>query len=138
MRAKRDDNLRLRNFARELRQSSTDSESRLWSIVRSRQLSGYKFRRQHPLGGYILDFYCIREKFAVELDGGQHTEPGGVAYDLARTARLNELGVRVVRYGDDQILQTPDSVADDIFLKLTTVLPSPQPSPGVPGEGERA
>ena len=133
MRTLRDNNLRLRNFARQLRKTQTDAESKLWSILRSRQLSGYKFRRQYPLLGFILDFYCVREKFAVELDGGQHGEPAVETYDLERTRRLSEFGVRLVRYWDHEILRTPDVVAEDIYNRLRE--PSPQPSPGVPGEG---
>jgi very-short-patch-repair endonuclease len=138
MRAPRDNNLQLRNFARNLRKSQTDAEAKLWSILRSRQLSGFKFRRQYPLAGYIIDFYCVREKFVVELDGGQHAEPVAQLYDSERTERLSNLGIRVVRYPDDDVLRSPDVVLEDIYLKLTSLLPSPQPSPGIPGEGERA
>jgi very-short-patch-repair endonuclease len=134
MRPGRDNRLALRNFARQLRKDQTDAEAKLWSILRSRQLSGFKFRRQYPLHGYILDFYCVRAKLAVELDGGQHLDPENLNYDSIRTRRLAEIGVTVIRYPDDDLLQSPDLIADDIYHRL---LPSPQPSPGVPGEGER-
>jgi very-short-patch-repair endonuclease len=130
---RRDDNLGMRNFARQLRRSQTDAEAKLWFILRSRQLSGFKFRRQYPLIGYIVDFYCAREKLAVELDGDQHGDPEAELYDSLRTQRLNEIGVTVIRYSDREILKSPDAAAEDIYRRL---LPSPQPSPGLPGEGE--
>ena len=61
--------------ARELRQSGTDAERLVWQLVRNRQLDGWKFRRQHPIGRYILDFYCYEARLGIELDGGQHAEP---------------------------------------------------------------
>jgi very-short-patch-repair endonuclease len=134
MNPRRENSLVLRNFARQLRKDQTDAEAKLWSILRSRQLAGFKFRRQYPLLGFILDFYCVREKLAVELDGGQHYDPEALAYDAERTRRLAEIGVTVIRYPDDEVLGSTDAVADDIYHRL---LPSPQPSPGVPGEGER-
>ena len=136
MRAPRDTSLRLRNFARELRQDQTDAEKRMWGILRSRRLSGFKFRRQYPLAEYIVDFFCVRERFAVELDGGQHSEPSATSYDEIRTRVLNDIGVRVTRYSDYDVLRTPDVVTEDIYMRLTNSLPSPRPSPGVPGEGE--
>jgi very-short-patch-repair endonuclease len=136
MRPKRDNNLQLRNFARQLRRTSTDAESKLWLILRSRKLAGHKFRRQYPLAGYIVDFYCVRERLALELDGGQHYDDAARDYDSLRTQRLHDIGVRVIRYPDDEVLRDPDIVADDIYRHLMPELPSPQPSPGVPGEGE--
>ena len=134
MNPRRDNSLPLRNFARQLRKSQTDAEANLWNILRSRQLSGFKFRRQYPLLGYILDFYWVREKLAIEIDGGQHLDPETVQYDLIRTRRLGEIGVTLLRYPDDEVLRSPDAISDDIYNRL---LPSPQPSPGLPGEGER-
>jgi very-short-patch-repair endonuclease len=119
-----------------MRKGSTDSEKRLWSILRSRKLCGHKFRRQYPVGGFILDFYCIKAKLAVEADGGQHAEPEGELADHLRTQRLNELGVQVIRFSDIDILKDTDAVAEEILRHLeTTALPSPLPPPGVPGEG---
>jgi len=86
---------------------------------------------------YILDFYCAEHRLAVEADGGQHGDSKAVTYDVERTDRLNNLGVRVVRFPDDEVLKFPDEVAEAIYRHLTEpILPSPQPSPGVPGEGE--
>jgi len=110
----------------------------MWSILRSRKLSGYKFRRQYPIGEFIVDFYCVKERLAIELDGEQHADDEDLKYDAKRTQRLNELGVRVLRFWDHDVLKDTDLVAENIWRTLTSSSePSPQPSPGVPGEGAR-
>jgi very-short-patch-repair endonuclease len=136
MSSPRDKSRRYLELARRMRTECTEAEARLWSIVRSRSLAGFKFRRQHPLGGYILDFYCVKRKLAVELDGGQHGDPHHAAKDARRTRRLIELGVRVLRFWDHDMLKEPHIVAEEILRRLTEEEPSPRPSPGVPGEGE--
>lgn len=139
MRVPRDNNRRLLRFARELRKGSTDAERKLWSILRGRRLASFKFRRQHRVGGYILDFYCVRCRVAIELDGGQHNDPAVAQYDAHRTQSLNELGIRVLRFWDDDMLRDAPIIAEEIFRILGEqkhFLPSPRPSPGVPGEGE--
>ncbi|HEX7599855.1 MAG TPA: endonuclease domain-containing protein, partial [Polyangia bacterium] len=83
---------------RALRGRATDAERLLWRLLRMRQFLGLKFRRQHPLGRYIVDFYCAERRLAVELDGGQHFTVEGQAYDRRRTAYLAALGIRVVRF----------------------------------------
>jgi very-short-patch-repair endonuclease len=138
MRPRRDSNSRLRGFARQMRRASTDAERRLWSILRGRQLSGFKFRRQHPMEGYILDFYCVAASLAIEADGGQHLDPHAVQYDQQRTAKLRAVGIEVLRFADDELLKHADIVAQTIYEELERRRPSPQPSPGVPGEGERS
>src|ERR1700683_3817982 len=109
MRVARDKNPRLRAFGRDMRKSPTDAEAKLWSVLRSRQLGGFKFRRQYPIAGYILDFYCVRKRLAVELDVGQHGEAPYVAYDSKRTHTLGELGVRIIRFWDHDVLQQADA-----------------------------
>jgi len=110
----------------------------MWSILRSRKLSGFKFRRQCPIEGYIVDFYCVKKRLAIELDGEQHADDANAKYDARRTGRLNELGVRVMRFWDHDVLKDTDVVAESIWRMLTAGSePSPLPSPGVPGEGER-
>jgi very-short-patch-repair endonuclease len=110
----------------------------LWSILRSRKLAGFKFRRQYPIEGYIVDFFCIRAGLVVELDGGQHNEPAAKKYDARRTRRLHQLGIRVLRFWDHDVLKHAQEIAESIFRSLSGGEPSPQPSPGVPGEGEEA
>jgi very-short-patch-repair endonuclease len=93
--------------ARKLRRNSTDAENRLWSYLRGRQLEGLKFRRQHPLAGYVLDFYCEKLKLCIELDGGQHDERS--EQDAQRTAALAKLGVTMVRFWNSD-LKEPEAV----------------------------
>jgi very-short-patch-repair endonuclease len=81
-----------------------------------RQLGAYKFRRQHPIGVYIVDFVCLEQKLIVELDGGQHTEQ--VEYDEKRSAWLRECGYRVLRYWNHEVLKTPDVVMENILEKI--------------------
>jgi very-short-patch-repair endonuclease len=82
----------------------------MWNILRDRQFLGYKFRRQHPLNGYILDFYCHQAKLAIELDGGQNNEPQQANYDQQRTENLEELGIRVIRFWNGEVLQDTQAV----------------------------
>jgi very-short-patch-repair endonuclease len=82
---------------RVLRREQTEAERRLWLVLRDRRL-GAKFRRQHSVGPYVLDFYCAEHRLAVELDGGQHFHPHEVARDAARTAYLRARGIRVIRF----------------------------------------
>ena len=82
----------LLEFARALRVNATDAERLVWTLVRNRRLDGFKFRRQHPFGTYILDFYCAQAGLAVEIDGGQHFREGQERYDARRTEYLHERG----------------------------------------------
>jgi very-short-patch-repair endonuclease len=73
---------------RRLRRRSTDAEAALWALLRARRFAEAKFRRQHPCGPFILDFYCVQRRLAIGLDGGQHFEPAGQAYDARRSRYL--------------------------------------------------
>ena len=99
---------------RNLRKNQTDAEKKLWSIVRNRQLSGVKFRRQFSVGRYILDFYCPEYRIGIEADGGQHYENGGRTRDELRTNELNNLGVEIIRFSDHDILKNIDAVFEVI------------------------
>jgi very-short-patch-repair endonuclease len=101
--------------ARALRVTMTDAERRLWARLRGRRLVGYKFRRRHPLGRYILDFACIEHRLAVEADGGQHSE--SVA-DERRTAWLERQGWRVLRFWNNEILTNSEGVQETILQAL--------------------
>src|SRR6476659_2007376 len=85
-------------YARELRLRNTEAEQKLWSLLRNRQLNGKKFRRQHAISNYIVDFYCNECKLVIELDGKFHTAGEAKEYDAARTALLNELSITVLRF----------------------------------------
>jgi very-short-patch-repair endonuclease len=130
----RDYTRRLLGFARVMRHEQTDAERKMWALLRSRRLQRFKFRRQHPIAGYIVDFICLAEKLVVELDGGQHLDLQQAEYDERRTARLMELGMRVLRFTDLDVLRE-NAVLEKIYNSLVAEEPSPHPSPGVPGEG---
>jgi len=103
---------------RELRILSTDAEALLWRFLRNRDLLGFKFRRQHPCGRYILDFYCVERRVCIELDGGQHFEPGAIAYDELRTAFLRHRGITVLRFSNDLVLREASAVLEAISFAL--------------------
>lgn len=88
----------VKDLRQALRHSPTEAEARLWSKLRRSQLAGKKFRRQHSVGNYILDFYCPEVRLAVELDGSVHSHPVAAERDIARTRFLEELNVRVLRF----------------------------------------
>ena len=102
--------------ARRLRNSATDAERCLWRHLRGQQLAGYKFRRQYPLGGYIVDFICIPARLVVELDGGQHQD--AAAYDAQRTRFIEDQGYRVLRFWNDDVLLRIESVVAEVFRHL--------------------
>ena len=110
---------------RALRRNSTDAESALWFHLRAKRFAGFKFRRQHSCGPYILDFYCARRHLAVELDGGQHFEPLALAYDERRTAYLGRFGVKVLRFTNDLVFRELTAVLEAIALALGVADPSP-------------
>jgi len=108
--------------ARSLRSSMTDAERMLWRAVRSKQLAGHRFRRQHPIGKYIADFACIEQKIVIELDGGQHQEQ--LAYDEQRSAFLQAQGWQVVRFWNNDVLNNLDGVLLGIAESFTAAPPS--------------
>jgi very-short-patch-repair endonuclease len=93
-----------------LRKNSTDAEQRLWRELRSRQLAGYKFRRQQSLGRFIVDFVCLEARLVVEVDGGQHNQEQQRADDAERSAWLQKEGFRVLRFWDGEVLKQLDAV----------------------------
>ena len=108
------------NRARELRKHSTDAERLLWRHLRSRQLGGFKFRRQQPLGGFILDFVCLEKRLIIEVDGGQHNESVQALYDSQRSEWLAQQGFRIVRFWDHEVLNQLDEVKAAIDQALRT------------------
>ncbi len=104
----------------------TDAELRLWSRLRGDQLGGYRFRRQAPMGAYIVDFVCLRARLVVELDGGQHAT--AAERDERRTAWLESRGFKVLRFWNTDVLRNPDGVLETISASLT-------PSPALPARG---
>lgn len=105
-----------RDRARSLRKSFTDAELKLWRLLKNRGLKNFKFRRQHPVGPYIADFACLERKLIIELDGGQHAE--NIAHDSRRTAYLESIGYRVIRFWDNDVLTKSQSVMQAIHDAL--------------------
>ncbi len=100
--------------ARKLRKSMTDAERKLWHYLRNKQLANLKFRRQHQVGPYFLDFYCPEKKIVVEVDGGQHYSPKGKYNDKIRENFLKKRGLRVLRYSNCDVLLDVEGVLEDI------------------------
>jgi very-short-patch-repair endonuclease len=110
-------NPKLKDRARKLRKSQTDAELLLWLKLRNNQL-GYKFRRQFPIGIYILDFYCDEKRLAIELDGGQHNILKQKEYDRIRTENINQYGIKLIRFWDNEVLKNIDGVLEKILDNL--------------------
>ena len=102
--------------ARQLRKNQTDAEKSLWQHLRRRQIDGWRFRRQHPIGNYIVDFFCFEKGLVVEIDGGQHSEQ--VDYDEERTKWLESQGYRVLRFWNNEVLREIEAVKQVIWEEL--------------------
>jgi len=103
---------------RSLRKRATECERILWRHLRNRNFAGYKFRRQHPIDPYTLDFYCPTAKLAIELDGGGHNYRGGQMRDQRREKFLANKGIAVVRFWNHQVREELDSVLQAIWFAL--------------------
>ncbi|QXP88635.1 DUF559 domain-containing protein [Methylococcus capsulatus] len=126
----------LKRHARAMRKTATDAENLMWRLLRNRRLANAKFRRQHPIGEYIADFYCDEHGLVVELDGGQHAEQK--TYDERRTAFLQSQGLTVLRFWNHQVLGETEAVLQVIWEHVArndTLTPSPSPAYGR-GENE--
>ena len=102
--------------ARRLRENPTEAEKRLWDALRHRQIDRHRFRCQHPLGAYVVDFVCLAEKLVVEVDGGQHAIEAD--RDAERTAWLQSRGYRVLRFWNNDVLENTEGVAETIRTAL--------------------
>jgi very-short-patch-repair endonuclease len=100
-------------LARQLRRTPTDAEIRLWSRLRRQQLEGFRFRRQHPIGPYVVDFFCAEAKLIVEVDGGQHADDSAT-----RTRWLEARGYRVIRFWNNEVLANTEGVLITILDAL--------------------
>src|SRR5690606_34887613 len=118
-------------FAKHLRSNMTDAEHLLWRHLRAHRLAGQKFRRQQPLGPYVVDFVHFGARLIVEADGGQHS---GCGRDVQRDEWLRNQGFRILRFWNNEILLNTEQVLAVIFEAVNRVSPSPQPSPAR-GEG---
>mgnify|MGYP003972765117 FL=1 len=120
---------KIKQNARDLRKNMTDAERTLWSRIKSRRLQGFRFRRQHPVGNYIVDFVCLELKLVIELDGGQHMDQQ--QYDERRDSFLKAQGFTVLRFWNNKVMKEVDGVLESIL----TFLP---PSQSSPYKGEEA
>jgi very-short-patch-repair endonuclease len=106
----------MNSYARDLRNNATDAEKLLWRHLRGRQLNGFKFRRQHPMGKYVCDFVCLEVGLVIELDGGQHVIDA--PYDANRDAYLKAHGYRVLRFWNGQVFSETEAVIETIGQAL--------------------
>ena len=116
----------MNNYAREMRNNATEAERLLWGHLRRRQLNGFKFRRQRPIGPYICDFVCLEALVVIELDGNQHA--ARALYDADRDAFLRSNGFRVLRFWNTDVFSQTDSVVKTIYDTLH--------APPLPYDGE--
>lgn len=108
----------LKEYRKNLRNNLTPAENRLWLALKGKKLDGYKFRRQHSIANFIVDFYCFPEKLAIELDGGYHQDAGVQDHDAQRQAYLESLGIRVLRFRNEEVIYNLDAVLDTIYSVL--------------------
>jgi adenine-specific DNA-methyltransferase len=120
-------------FARLLRARMTNAEQRLWNELRNRKLRGFKFRRQYPLGGYVVDFVCVDRALVIEVDGGQHSNE--TRHKRQRTEWLEQHGWRVLRFWNNEVHGNLTGVLERILEALESVGTSPHPTP-LPQAGE--
>jgi very-short-patch-repair endonuclease len=124
------------DLKRRLRSNMTGPETRLWSRLRARQLQGLKFRRQHGIGPYIVDFYRPEQSLVIEVDGDSHADADQVVKDRQREQYLQSLGLRIIRYINDDIVKNLDGVLEDLAERLSSKSTPPRPS--LPRRGEKA
>jgi len=122
--------LRSNRIPQQLRNDSTEAERLLWRYLRGRQF-GVKFRRQHPFGGYVLDFASLEAKLVIELDGGQHAET--TSHDAERDRQLTLAGFHILRFWNNQVFQETEAVIERIMAAIAET--HPHPCPPLEGEG---
>jgi len=108
----------LKQYSRQLRENMTDAERRLWAKIRMKQLKGYQFYRQKPIGDYIVDFFCPRAKLVIEVDGSQHFSDEITEYDRIRNEYLSSLGLRVLRFTNINVLTHIEGIVESIIENI--------------------
>ena len=106
----------------ELRKNMTPVEKELWKHLKNKQILGLRFRRQHPIDIFIADFYCHKIKLVIELDGQIHSTPKNIEYDENRTAELERLGIKVIRFKNEEVLENIEEVVNQIKKKCEQLL----------------
>jgi len=128
--------VKLVEYARVHRKHPTREEAKVWRWLRDRRFGDLKFRRQHPLIGYILDFYCAEIKLAIELDGRGHVASfANEMYDANRDIELSKIGVTVIRIVNQDVRRHPEHVADRSLAAVEKLVPSPGLRPPSPARG---
>lgn len=107
--------------AQKLRHQMTEAETMFWQSVRQNKFNGLKFRRQHPVSIYILDFYCHQYKLGVELDGGYHTNPKQMELDVQRDRNLMDQGLRILRFSNEHVLKNVKEVLEKIEEEIKQI-----------------
>jgi very-short-patch-repair endonuclease len=125
----------LTHVAKRLRRDMTDAERVLWRELRAHRFEGFKFKRQEPLGPYVVDFICHAARLVVEIDGGQHADQG--AADLERTHWLESQGFRVLRFWNNDVFANIEGVMRALEKELRAAVPPAPPLPGPLPRGER-
>jgi very-short-patch-repair endonuclease len=115
--------------AKALRHKMTEAENTLWFQLKNRKLNGLKFRRQHPVHLYIADFYCHEKHLIIEVDGGIHNNPLVKEHDENRSAELDRLGITIIRFSNEQIMQNLETVLKEIISFTITLNRPTSPSP---------
>ena len=105
----------LLEFAKTMRHNSTDAEHLMWQLLRAKRFMNFKFRRQHVIAPYIVDFYCHELRLIIELDGSQHGTDDAIEYDAERTRFLEALDLKVVRYWNDDVLSRTEVALVDLW-----------------------
>ena len=105
----------LKSLRKHLRSNSTSAEATLWTMLKNKQIGNFKFRRQHSVGKFILDFYCPALQLAIELDGEPHADLMNIARDAERDKWLNQQGISVLRYENRWVYEYPDVIVTDIL-----------------------
>ena len=116
------------DLKRRLRSNMTGPETRLWSRLRGSQLQGLKFRRQHGIGPYIVDFYCPEQFPVIEVDGDSHADADQIPKDQLRDRYFQSLGLHVIRYINDDIMKNLDGLLENLAERLSSGSTSPRPS----------
>lgn len=117
-------NAKLFEFSKVLRKTQTEAEDMIWQSLRNRKILGCKFRRQHPIGKHIADFYCYEAKLVIEIDGGIHNQIENLEYDKNRTYELEQMGITVIRFTNEMIKENLSKVLFEIKEHLQKNLTS--------------
>ena len=109
-------------LAKQLRKDETEAEKVLWARLNKNQIQGLQFRRQHPINIFIADFYCVKIKLVIEVDGNIHDIPEYHLHDKGRSAMLEDFGITIIRFTNEQIMNEIDCVIKQIVVVITKLL----------------